>query len=165
MAVCICDGLHFYPKSISTNYELRSGIRVKRYGCLNLRGHSISTFNRMIYYGPQSDIRVKTFSSRNSPESSMLNFERRDRLLSLFGVPEEKLWPFVFAMGFIFILRASQYIISFNRESESNVMAVRICVVSPFFTFEGDDILWASIGHPSQNSSPSEFTRVFHVKF
>ena len=86
----------------------------------------------MIYYGPQSDTRVKTLARQNSPESSMLNFERRDRLLSLFEDPEEMLRPFVFAMGFIFILRASQYIMSFNRESESNVMAVRICVVSPF---------------------------------
>ena len=86
----------------------------------------------MIHYSPQSDIRVKTLARRNSPESSMLNFERRDRLLSLLGDPEEKLWPFVFTMGFIFILRASRYITSFNRESESNVMAVRICVVSPF---------------------------------
>ena len=86
----------------------------------------------MIYYGPQSDIRVKSFARRNSPESFMINFERRDRLLGLFGDPVEKLWSFVFAMGFIFILRASRYIMSFNRESESNVMAVRICVVCPF---------------------------------
>ena len=77
-------------------------------------------------------MRVKTLARRNSPESSMLNFEHRDRLLSLFEDPEEMLRPFVFAMGFIFILRASRYIMSFNRESESNVMAVRICVVSPF---------------------------------
>ena len=62
----------------------------------------------MIYYGPQSDIPVNTFAHRNSPESSMLNFERRDRLLDLFGDPVEKLWSFVFAMGFIFIQRSSQ---------------------------------------------------------
>ena len=54
----------------------------------------------------------------------MVNFERRDRLLALFEDPVEKLWPSVFAMGFIFILRASQYIISFTRKSESNVTAV-----------------------------------------
>ena len=48
------------------------------------------------------------------------------------GDPVEKLWSFLFAMGFIFFLRASRYIMSFNRESETNVMAVRICVVSPF---------------------------------
>ena len=44
----------------------------------------------IIYYGPQSDIRVKTFSSRNSPESSTINFERRDRLLAFFGDSGEK---------------------------------------------------------------------------
>ena len=86
----------------------------------------------MIYYGPQSDIRVKTLARQNSPEFSMLNFERRGKLLAFLGDPMEKLWPFVFAMGFIFILRASRSIMSFNRESESNVMAVRICMVSPF---------------------------------
>jgi len=53
----------------------------------------------MIYYGPQSDIPVNTFARRNSPESSMLNFERRDRLLALFGDAVEKLWSFVFVMA------------------------------------------------------------------
>ena len=86
----------------------------------------------MIYYGPQSDILVKCFARRNSPVSSMINFERRDRLLGLFGDPMEKLWSFVFAMGFIFFLRASQQIMSFNPESESNVMVVRICMGIPF---------------------------------
>jgi len=80
--------------------------------------------NAIIYYGPQSDIRVKTFSSRNSPEFYMINFESRDRLHALFEDSAEKLWSFVFAMGIIFFLRASRYIMSFNRESESNVMAV-----------------------------------------
>ena len=42
-----------------------------------------------IYYSPQSDILVNTFARRNSPESSMLNFDRRDRLLALFGDPVE----------------------------------------------------------------------------
>ena len=62
----------------------------------------------------------------------MLNFERRDRLLALFGDPMEKLWSFVYAMGFIFILRASQQIMSLDRASKSNVMAVRICMGIPF---------------------------------
>ena len=56
----------------------------------------------MIYYGPQSDMRVKTLACRNLPEFSMLNFESRDRLLVLFEDPVEKLWLLVFAMGFIF---------------------------------------------------------------
>ena len=62
----------------------------------------------------------------------MINFESHDRLLALFEDPVEKLWSFVFAMGFIFILSASQQIMSLDQASESNVMAVRICMVSPF---------------------------------
>ena len=90
----------------------------------------------MIYYGPQSDIRVKTFAPRNSSGSSMLNFECRDRLLGLFGDPVEKLWSFVYAMGFIFFLRASRYIMSFNRESETNVMVFEFAW-SVHFYFRG----------------------------
>ena len=78
----------------------------------------------MIYYGPQSDIRVKTFARRNTPESSMINFECRDRLLALFRDPLEKLWSFVFPMGFIFFQRASKQIMSLDRAFESNVVAV-----------------------------------------
>ena len=54
----------------------------------------------------------------------MLNYERRDRLLALFRDPMEKLWSFVYAMGFIFILRASQQIMSSDRASEYKVMVV-----------------------------------------
>jgi len=86
----------------------------------------------MIYYGPQSDIRVKSLARRNTPESSMINFECRNRLLCLFGDPVEKLWSFVFARGFIFFLRVSQQIMSLDRASESNVMVVRICMGIPF---------------------------------
>ena len=58
----------------------------------------------------------------------MINFESRDRLLALFEDPVEKIWSFVFPMGFIFFLRASKQIMSLDRASESNVMAVRICM-------------------------------------
>jgi len=78
----------------------------------------------MIYYGPQSDIRVKTFARKNSCGSCMLNYERRNRLLALFEDPMDKLWSFVYAMGFIFILRASQQIMSSDRASEYKVMVV-----------------------------------------
>ena len=80
----------------------------------------------MIYYRPQSDVRVKTFASRNSREPSLWNFECLDRLPNLFRDSGEKLWPFVFVMGFIFQQRASQYIINICWTSESKVMAVRI---------------------------------------
>jgi len=121
----------------------------------------------MIYYGPQSDIPVKTFARRNSPESSMINFERRDRLLALFGDPLEKLWSFVFAMGFIFFLRASQQIMSLERAFESNVMAVRICkgiqfqlLIAMIYYVHQSDIRVKTLAHRnSPESSMLNFER------
>ena len=132
MVVCIAMGFIFIlrasPYIMSFNRESESNVMAVRI-CM------VSPFllsRAMIYYGPQSDIRVKSFARRNSPESFMINFERRDRLLGLFGDPVEKLWSFVFAMGFIFFLRASQQIMSLDRACESNVIAVRICMGIPF---------------------------------
>jgi len=88
--------------------------------------HQLSS--AMIYYGSQSDIRVRTLARRNSPESSMLNFDCLNRLPNLFEDMGEKLWSLDFMMGFIFQQRASQYIMSCNQTSESKVMVVRICV-------------------------------------
>ena len=99
MVVCICDGLHFYPKIVSKimslDRESESIVMVVRI----FVGIPFELLIAMIYYGPQSDIPVNTFAHRNSPESSMLNFERRDRLLALFGDAVEKLWSFVFVMA------------------------------------------------------------------
>jgi len=86
----------------------------------------------VIYYGPQSDIRVKTFARRNFLESSLLYSECLNRFPDLCGDPEERLWPFEFAMGFIFQQRASLYIINIYRTFETKFMAVRICVGIPF---------------------------------
>ena len=116
-------------------------------------------------YGPQSDIRVKSFASWNSPESSMINFERRDRLLGLFGDLVEKLWSFVFAMSLIFFPKS----VSTNYELRSGIRVKRYGRSNmhehSISTFNRHDILWASIGHPSQNYCLCEFARVFHVKF
>ena len=56
----------------------------------------------MEYYGPQSDIQVKTFARRNLPESSLLNFKCLHRFPALCRDPEERLWSFVFAMSSVF---------------------------------------------------------------
>ena len=42
-------------------------------------GIPFQLLSTMIYYGAQSDIRVKTFARRNLPESSLLNFECLNR--------------------------------------------------------------------------------------
>ena len=95
----------------------------------------------------------------------MINFERRDRLLGLFGDPVGKLWSFVFAMGFIFFPKSG----STNYELRSGIRVKRYCRPNmhghSISTFNRHDILRGSIGHASQNFSLSEFTRVFHVEF
>ena len=52
-------------------YGPQSDIRVRSYGRLNVRGHSISAFERHDIYGAQLDIRDKTFAYQNLPESSL----------------------------------------------------------------------------------------------
>ena len=86
----------------------------------------------MIYYGPQLDIGVKNFARRISLESSLLHSECLNRFPALCGYPEERLWLFVFGMGFIFQQRASQYIININRTPVSKVMVIWICVGIPY---------------------------------
>ena len=85
----------------------------------------------MIYYGAQSNVRVKNFARWNLTESSLLNSECFDRLSNLFGDSGGMLWSLEFMMDFIFQLRACQYIMSFNTTSESKVMVVQICVDIP----------------------------------
>jgi len=121
----------------------------------------------MIYFGSQSDIRVKTFAGRNSPESSLLNSKCLTRFLVLFGDPEERLWPFVFAMGFNLKQRASQCIININLTSVSKVMVVWICMGIPYqlssaMIYYGpqSDIWVSSYGRPNvRGHSISSFER------
>ena len=85
----------------------------------------------MIYYGPQSDIRVKTFARRNLSESTLFVSECLNWFSALYEDPEEMLWSFVFAKGFTFQQRASQYIINIYRTSESKLLPVGICPSLP----------------------------------
>ena len=119
---------------MSFNWESESNVMVVRI-CMAI---PFQLLIAIIYYEPQSDIRVKTFSGRNSPEFYMINFESRDRLLALFEDPVEKLWSFLFAMSFsvfpksvstnyehlnfsktfVVQFRASRYAIGLNRTCE-----------------------------------------------
>jgi len=103
MVVCICDGFIFIQRAsqqiMSLDWASESNVMVVRI----FVGIPILLSSAMIYYEPQWDIRVKNFARLNLPGSSMLNFERRDRIFALFGDPVEKLWSFVFTRGFIFI--------------------------------------------------------------
>ena len=53
-----------------------------------------------IYYGTQSDIRVKSYCRLNLYEVSIFNFEYLNTLRDSIGHMRKKLLPFEFAYGF-----------------------------------------------------------------
>jgi len=55
-------------------------------------GIPFQLLSAMMYYGPQSDIRVKTFARWNLPESSLLHSECLNRFPALCRDREERLW-------------------------------------------------------------------------
>ena len=133
-----------------------------------------------IYYGPKSDIWVKSYGHFNLPRASLFNFERLDILWASIEHPSQKWSPSKFARGIHFQFRASRYIMGLNRMFESKVMAVWICqgipcsilrdliyygpqsdfgvksyghqnmLVAYIFNFDHLDILWVSIRCASQ---------------
>ena len=165
MVSCICDGLLFSSTSVSIYHKHLSDLRVKSYGRSNVRGHSIWTIERHDLLWGSIGHSSQNFCPSEFLESSLLNSECLNKFPALCGDPEEWLLPFVLAMGFIFQQRASQYIININHTPVSKVMAVWILRGHSISTFVRRDILWASIGHPSQKFCSWEFVWAFLVKF
>jgi len=85
----------------------------------------------MIYYDPESDIRVKSYDR--------LNFSR----------------------GFVVQFRASRYIMRLNRAPVWKVMTIWISREVPLFNFERHDILWSRTGHLSDKLWTFEFLERF----
>ena len=86
---------------------------------------SISSIS--IYYGTQSDIRVKSYCRLNLIRTSILNFECLDILRESIGRPSKKLLSFEFATSFRFQYGASRYITGLNRTSVYKVIVISIC--------------------------------------
>ena len=80
----------------------------------------------LIYYVPESDIRVKSYEHLNFLLASVVQF------------------------------RVSRYNMFLNRTSKWKVMTIGISRQRPFFNFELLDILCTQIGYPSQKSPPFE---------
>jgi len=134
--------------SVSTYYGTQSDIRVKSYCRLNLLRASVFNYERLdilqdsighpsqkllsfkfaqsfcsitsvsVFYGTQSDIRVKRYCRLNLLRASFFNYERLDILRDSIGHTIKKLLSFEFATSFRFQLRASQYITGLNRTFE-----------------------------------------------
>jgi len=72
----------------------------------------------LIYYGTQSDIRVKSYCCLNFLRASVFNYELLDILRGTFGHPSKMLLSLDFAQSFYSEFRASRYITGNNRTSE-----------------------------------------------
>ena len=68
-----------------------------------------------IYYGTQSDIRIKSYCRLNLLSTSAFNSERLDILRDSIGHPSKKLLSLEFAQSFYFKFRAFRYITGLNK--------------------------------------------------
>jgi len=148
-----------------------------------------------IYYGTQSDIRVKSYCRLNLLKASVFNYERLDILRHSIGHPSKKLLSLDFSQSFSFQFRASRYTTGHNRTSESKVIVVwfflelpvsitsvsiyyatqsdtrvksycRLNLLRAFvFNYERLDILWDSIGHSSKKLLSFDFSQSFSFQF
>ena len=87
-----------------------------------------------IYYGTQSDNRVKSYCRLNLLRASVFHFEHLDILRDSIRHPSKKLLSFEFAQSFSFQLRASRYITGLNRTSELKNIVVWFLSELPFST-------------------------------
>ena len=96
-------------------------------------------------------------------KSSVLNFQRLDKLWAAIGHPIQKIWPFKFAESFHFHV---QKLINFGRPSDIRVKRYgRLNLPrASVFKFKHLDISWEAIRHSSQNIWTFEFAQSFRFQ-
>ena len=114
MPVWICSELPCSISSVSIYYGPQSDIQVKSYGSLNLPASFVSNF--------------ESYGNLNLLEFFMFNFEHLDILWSAIRYSSQKLLQVEFAWSFYNQFRGSRYIMVRNQTSESKVM--------PFWIFQ-----------------------------
>jgi len=97
-----------------------------------LESFRCSVSSVLMYYAPESEIRVKSYDHLNISRASVVQF------------------------------RASRYVMGLNRTSEWKVMTIWISRELLLFNFEHLHILFPRIGHPSEKWWPFEFLKSFH---
>ena len=140
----------FLLLSISIYFGTQSDIRVKSSFLLNLLVSSILILSVSIYYGSQSDIWLKSYCRLNFYGVSIFNFEHLDILCAWIEAPSDYLWPFEFLRASVVQFRPSRYIICLNRTSELKVMTIWISRVLRLFNFERLYMRYAWIRAPSE---------------
>jgi len=154
-----------------------------------------SIWSISIFYGTQSDIRVKSYCRLNLVRASVFNLECLHILRDSIGYPCIKLLSFEFATSLDFQFRASRYITGLKRTSEYKVIVIWKCSellisilsVSIYYRTQSDirvkiivvwillrssvlnleslNILRDSIGHPRKRLLSFEFATNFCFQF
>ena len=104
--------------SVLIYYRPQSNIRVKSYDRLNFLGTSLFNFESLDILWPSIKHSCQKLSSLNLFVASLFNFECLDILWVLIGHPSQKLSPSQFSRSFHFQFQTSQYIMGLNRTSE-----------------------------------------------
>ena len=117
----------------------------------------------LIYYGTQSEIRVKSYCRLIFLRASVFNFERLDILSDTIGHPSQKLLSFEFAQSINIQFRACRYTTGHNPQSEIRVKSYcrLIFLRASVFYSERLDVLRDTIRHPSQKLLSFEFAQSF----
>ena len=127
--------------------------------------HPFSILSISIYYGTQSDIRVKSYCRLNLLRASVLHFERLDILRDSIRHPSKK----VIVVWICSELRYSISSVSIYYGTQSDIREKIYCRLNflraSTFNFEHLDILRDSIGHPSKKLLSFEFAQSFGIPF
>ena len=124
---------------------------------------SISSIS--IYYGTQSDIRVKNYCRLNLVQASVFNFKRFDLLRDSIRHPSKKLLSIEFVHNFGIQFRASRYITWLNKTLFVKSYCRLNLVRDSTFNLERLYILRDSIRHQCKKLLSFEFAQSFDIQF
>ena len=114
-----------------------------------------------IYYALESNIRVKSYGSLNSPCASRFNFEHLDILCAWIEHPSEKLWPFEFLESFRCSISSDSIYYWPGSDIRVKSCGCLNLPVASIFNFEHLYILCAEIGHLSEKLWSFKFLESF----
>ena len=149
----------------------------------------------LIYYEPESEIRVKSYGHLNFSIASMRHFQAFQNIVGLTHTSKTKLWLFEFSESFRVKFWPFPYIMHLNQHPREMLWQFELlesfhCSLfniskyhaphrytwvkshnclnflrASVYNFESLDILWALIGHPSETLWPFEFLESFYCSF
>ena len=104
----------------------------------------------LIYYEPESDLRVKSYDHLNFSRASVVQFLASRYINHLNRISEWKVMTIWISREFpLFNFLRLDILWASIEPSSKNVTTIWIAQQLPFFNFERLDILWAWIGPPS----------------